>query len=200
MKNGSTLCRVDNIEVAQLVYLLLDNSRISGMLNTIVSKIVLILGRFGPRLQVLEHIRTELRKLGYVPVIFDFDAVAQQTLLQTVTTLAKLSRFIIVDISDAKCAQEEVTAILHEENTAPVILLWQYGTEAWGMATDMTDAIHARLVQVNGEPVFCYSNSADLTKRLDIITQLAEEAADQLRLKMQATRKWWQTQLTKQAK
>jgi len=68
------------------------------------------------------------------------------------------------------------------------------------MATDMTDAIHARLVQVNGEPVFCYSNSADLTKRLDIITQLAEEAADQLRLKMQATRKWWQTQLTKQAK
>ncbi len=37
---------VDNLEVAQFIYLLLNNQRIRQVIDTITSKVVLILGRF----------------------------------------------------------------------------------------------------------------------------------------------------------
>jgi hypothetical protein len=46
---------VDNIEVAQFIYLLMHNQKIRDVIDTITSKVVLILGRFTPkRKQVLE--------------------------------------------------------------------------------------------------------------------------------------------------
>ena len=53
---------VDNIEVAQFVYLLLHNEKIRDVIDTVTSKVVLILGRFTPeRKAVLDAIREELR-------------------------------------------------------------------------------------------------------------------------------------------
>jgi hypothetical protein len=37
---------VDNIEVAQFIYLMLNNQKIRDVIDTITSKVVLILGRF----------------------------------------------------------------------------------------------------------------------------------------------------------
>jgi uncharacterized protein YjbI with pentapeptide repeats len=54
---------VDNLEVAQFIYLLLNNERIRDVINTITSKAVLILGRFTPeRKAVLNAIRKEIRR------------------------------------------------------------------------------------------------------------------------------------------
>jgi hypothetical protein len=54
---------VDNIEVAQFIYLLLHNQKIRDVINTITSKAVLILGRFtDERKAVLDALREELRK------------------------------------------------------------------------------------------------------------------------------------------
>jgi uncharacterized protein YjbI with pentapeptide repeats len=59
---------VDNLEVAQFIYLLLNNQRIRYVINTITSKVVLILGRFTPeRKAVLDALRDELRKQDYLP-------------------------------------------------------------------------------------------------------------------------------------
>jgi hypothetical protein len=56
---------VDNIEVAQFVYLLLHNEKIRDVIDTITSKVVLILGRFtDERKAVLDAIRDKLRELG----------------------------------------------------------------------------------------------------------------------------------------
>ena len=64
---------VDNIEVAQFVYLLLHNEKMRDVIDTITSKVVLILGRFSPeRKMVLDVLRDELRKRNYAPVVFDF--------------------------------------------------------------------------------------------------------------------------------
>jgi len=53
---------VDNIEVAQFVYLLLRNQKIRDVIDTITSKVVLILGRFtDERKAVLDALREELR-------------------------------------------------------------------------------------------------------------------------------------------
>ena len=62
---------VDNIEVAQFVYILLNNPKIRDVIDTIGRKAVLILGRFTPeRKAVLDALREELRKRGYVPILF----------------------------------------------------------------------------------------------------------------------------------
>src|SRR6266487_107129 len=39
---------VDNLEIAQFIYLLLNNQKIRDVIDTITSKVVLILGRFTP--------------------------------------------------------------------------------------------------------------------------------------------------------
>src|SRR6516164_5836377 len=54
---------VDNIEVAQFIYLMLNNQKVRDVIDTITSKAVLILGRFtDERKAVLDALREELRK------------------------------------------------------------------------------------------------------------------------------------------
>jgi hypothetical protein len=62
---------VDDLDVAQFIYLLLSNQRIKNVIDTITSKAVLILGRFTEeRKKVLDAIREELRQRGYAPILF----------------------------------------------------------------------------------------------------------------------------------
>ena len=80
---------VDDIEVAQFVYLLLENPKIRQVINTIGEKAVLILGRFTPeRKLVLDAIRAELRRLGFVPIMFDFERPTSRDFTETIMTLA----------------------------------------------------------------------------------------------------------------
>ena len=68
---------VDNIEVAQFIYLMLNNRKVRNVIDTITSKAVLILGRFtDERKAVLDALREELRKRNYVPILFDFDVAS----------------------------------------------------------------------------------------------------------------------------
>src|SRR5262249_29303463 len=60
---GEPEITVDNIEVAQFIYLLLRNEKIRDVIDTITSKAVLILGRFtDERKAVLDALRGELGK------------------------------------------------------------------------------------------------------------------------------------------
>jgi uncharacterized protein YjbI with pentapeptide repeats len=82
---------VDNLEVAQFIYLLLNNKRVRHVIDTITSKVVLIVGRFTPeREAVLDALREELRRRDYTPVLFDFDKPARKDLTGTVQTLANM--------------------------------------------------------------------------------------------------------------
>src|SRR5262249_55718333 len=94
---------VDNIEVAQFIYLMLHNQKIRDVIDTITSKAVLILGRFtDERKEVLDALRDELRKRGYIPILFDFEKPRGRDTDETITLLARMARFIVADISDAK--------------------------------------------------------------------------------------------------
>jgi len=86
---------VDNLEVAQFLYLLLHNEKICQAIDTITTKAVLILGNFKPeRKAILDAVREELRNLHYLPILFDFDKPSTRNTLETVTLLARLARFI----------------------------------------------------------------------------------------------------------
>src|SRR5262249_4780427 len=106
---------------AQFIYLMLNNQKIRNVIDTITSKIVLILGRFtNERKAVLDALRDELRERDYLPVLFDFDKPASRNTDETITLLARMARFVIADISDAKSVLHELRAIVPELPSVPV--------------------------------------------------------------------------------
>jgi hypothetical protein len=109
---GQPELTVDNLELAQFVYLLLNDRNVSRAIDTITSKVVLILGRFTPqRKLVLDELREELREHSYIPVLFDFDKPASKDLTGTVQTLANMARFVIADLTDPRCVPHELAFI-----------------------------------------------------------------------------------------
>ena len=119
---------VDNIEVAQFIYFLLNNQKVRDVIDTITSKAVLILGRFTQeRKPVLEALREELRQRKYLPILFDFEKPRSRT-DETITLLARMARFVVADISDAKSVLQELRAIvpdLFSVAVQPIILAMQ---------------------------------------------------------------------------
>src|SRR5713226_1613069 len=117
---------VDNLKVAQFIYLLLNNEEIRDAINTLTMKVVLILGRFTKeRKAILDTLRDELRKHNYLPILFDFEKPASRDLTETISILAHLARFIIVDLTDPSSVPHEMATII-QQCIVPVqpILLW----------------------------------------------------------------------------
>ena len=113
--------QVDDLEVAQFIYLLLNNKKVRHVIDALTSKVVLILGRFTEeRKAVLEVIRNELRKRDYLPVLFDFERPVSRDLTETISTLAHMARFVIADITDAKSILQELQRIVPDLPSVPV--------------------------------------------------------------------------------
>ncbi len=108
-----TTITVDDLEVAQFIHLLLNNKKIRDVIDTITSKVVLILGRFtDERKVVLDALRNELRRWNYTPVLFDFEKPISRDFTETVRTLAHLSGFILADLTDPSSIPQELQAIV----------------------------------------------------------------------------------------
>jgi uncharacterized protein YjbI with pentapeptide repeats len=130
----SNTIKIDDLEVAQFIYLLLNNQKIRQVIDTITSKVVLILGRFTEeRKPVLDAIRGELRKHDYIPVLFDFDKPTTKDLHETITTLARMSRFVVADITDAKSIPQELVSIVEQLPSLPVQPILKKGHKPWAM-------------------------------------------------------------------
>jgi hypothetical protein len=117
-----SLILVDSLEVAQFIYLLVNNQKIRHIIDTITSKVVLILGRFTPeRKSVLDAIRDGLRRGGYTPVLFDFEKPSNRDITETVSTLAHMARFVIADLSDPKSIPHELAHVVPLLPSVPII-------------------------------------------------------------------------------
>lgn len=116
----------DNIELAQFLYLIINNSKLRDVIDTITSKVVLILGNFSPeRKSILDKIRDRLRQYDFIPVMFDFEEPSSRNLTETVFTLSNMARFVIADLSSARSIGHELSAIvprLQSVNFYPIIL------------------------------------------------------------------------------
>src|SRR5207248_7932239 len=98
---GQPKITVDNLKIAQFIYLLLNNQEIRDAIDTIAKKAVLILGRFTrERKPLLDALREALRKQNYLPILFDFENPKSRDVTETVRTLAHLARFILADLTD----------------------------------------------------------------------------------------------------
>jgi hypothetical protein len=125
---------VDNIEVAQFIYLMLNNQKIRDVIDTIGKKAVLILGRFTPeRKAVLDALRDELRKRNYLPIVFDFRKPGGRDITETVSLLARMARFVVADITDAKSIPQELGIIVPDLPSVPVQPLLLEGSDEYSM-------------------------------------------------------------------
>ncbi|WAM22597.1 MAG: hypothetical protein OI715_00455 (plasmid) [Candidatus Methanoperedens sp.] len=133
---------VDNLEVAQFIYLLLNNEKIRKVIDAITSKVVLILGRFGEHKTILDAIRSELRNCNYLPVLFDFEKPVSRDITETVRTLAHLSRFIIADITEPRSIPQELQAIVPDLAVPIQPLLLEGSTGEYVMFQDLKKKYH----------------------------------------------------------
>ena len=156
--------------MALVVYLLLNNDRIRHVIDTITSKVVLILGRFTPeRKIVLDAIREELRKRDYLPVLFDFEKPSSRDITETVRTLAHMARFVIADITNAKSIPQELMAIVPNLPSVPVQPLLLASQNEYGMFE------HFRGYPWVMEPVL-YKNQQALLMELELKVIIPAEA------------------------
>ncbi len=170
---------VDNLEVAQFIYLLLDNRRIRQVIDTVTSKVVLILGNFATqRKDILDQLKSKLRFLGYSPVLFDFEGPLARDLTETISTLAHLSRFVVADITDARSIPQELSVIVPNLPSVPVQPIIQSGASEYGMFEHLT-----RYPWVL--PIFKYGSSTHLISSIEsAIIRPAEEAAERQRMRI----------------
>jgi hypothetical protein len=127
---------IDNIEVAQFVYLMLNNQKVRDVIETITSKVVLILGRFtDERKAVLDALREELRRHNYLPILFDFNVPATRDVTETVSLLARMARFIIADLTDPSSIPKELEAIV-PQTAVPVQPLLEGTSRPYSMFRD----------------------------------------------------------------
>lgn len=136
---GDSEVTVDNLKLAQFIYLLLNNAEIRDVIDTITSKVVLILGRFTPeRKAVLDALRADLRKHNYSPILFDFEKPASRNFTATVKTLAHLARFIIADLTAPSSIPHELQAIIPTLKV-PVQPVLQEDRREYAMFPDFAD-------------------------------------------------------------
>jgi hypothetical protein len=172
---GPITITVDNLEVAQFIYLLLNNTHIRHIIDTITTKVVLILGRFtSERKAILDAIRDELRRCNYTPVLFDFEKPSSRNFTETIRTLAHLARFVIADLTDPASIPQELQAIV-PTLAVPVQPVLIEGKREYAMFVDFPKTYHWVL------PVHYYRDQADLLATLkEKIINPAEQKAQEL--------------------
>jgi len=120
--SGETELAIDDLQMAQYLYMLLNNENLRTVIDATTSRVVLILGRFTPpeRKAVLDKIRDTLRNDQYVPILFDFTPSDNRDLTETIQLLASLAKFVIADLTDAKSIPQELSQIVPYFPSLPI--------------------------------------------------------------------------------
>jgi len=127
------LITIGDLEIAQFIYLILNNKKISNLITTMRTKAVLILGSFDNQSKlVLNKIKEVLPKYNLIPIVFDFNPPLEQRDIETVKTLALLSKFVIVDLSKRSGQYFEVSNLVSDVSV-PYVPIAVKGTKPSGM-------------------------------------------------------------------
>jgi uncharacterized protein YjbI with pentapeptide repeats len=152
---------VDNLKVAQFVYVWLNNEEIREVIDTVAKKAVLILGRFPTeRKAIADTLRDALRQHSYSPIMFDLEKPASPSWTETtLRALARLARFIIADLTGFSDLPKELQAIV-PTLVVPVQSLLLAGKEEAALAGDLIKTHHWVL------PVYVYKDQTSLQASL----------------------------------
>ena len=159
-KRNEPEIKIDNIEIAQFIYLLLNNQKLRDVITTLTSKIILILGRFTEeRLKILESIKESLTYEGFVPILFTFEPSPNRDLTETIQLLANISKLVIADISDPKSIPQELSHIIQTIPSLPIQPIIVFGQREYSMFEHWTRYSWVR-------PIFEYRNENHLKNEI----------------------------------
>jgi uncharacterized protein YjbI with pentapeptide repeats len=172
-KEGEPAVTVDDLEVAQFIYLMLNNTKIRNVINTITSKGVLILGRFSDpqRKAVLDGLRQKLREFDLLPMVFDFDRPTDKDYTETVQTLAGMCMFVIADLTSPKSTPLELEATV-KQFKIPYIPIIDISVDPrpFAMLVDLQKSFHWVL------PTLKYESKEDLLDDENLKTYIIDRA------------------------
>jgi uncharacterized protein YjbI with pentapeptide repeats len=120
--------RTHDLRTAQLLSLMLDAAGVRSVIDSVSSKLVLILGSFSPSEKVvLDALRESLQRYGYIAVEFDFERPSERDYAETVLTLVGMSRFVVADFTNAKEVRAEVAQARRQYKRVPIIPIAREG-------------------------------------------------------------------------
>ena len=172
-KEGEPVVTVDDLEVGQFIYLILDNTKIRNVIDTITSKGVLILGRFSDpqRKSVLDGLKEGLRNFDLLPIVFDFDRPTDKDYTETVQTLAGMSMFVIADLTSPKSTPLELEATVKQFKIPYLpIIDTSVDPRPFSMLVDLQKSFHWVL------PTLKYESKEDLLDGENLKTYIIEPA------------------------
>lgn len=104
---------IDHLDLAQFIYLLLNSNGVRSAINSLTTKIVLILGSFASNdMEVLESIKSELRLMDYIPMLYNFEKPSLRNHMETVSTIAHLSNFIAAELTYPQSIPNELRSLI----------------------------------------------------------------------------------------
>jgi uncharacterized protein YjbI with pentapeptide repeats len=161
---GEPVISVDDIKVAQFIYLFLNNEKIRNVIHTLVSKTVLILGCFTtPESKtILDALRSKLREYGLLPIVFNVAGAADKEYMKTIQMLAELSYFVIADVTYLKSSAVELSEMIPDYRV-PFVPICQEGEQELGMTAELRDKYTWILDTVTYGPVDVLINSLRAT-------------------------------------
>ena len=172
-KEGEPFVTVDDLEFGQFIYLILNNTKLRNVINTITFKGVLILGRFSDpqRKSVLDGLRQGLRNFDLLPIVFDFDRPTDKDYTETVQTLAGMSMFVIADLTSSKSTPLELEATV-KQFKIPYIPIIDISVDPrpFAMLVDLQKSFHWVL------PILKYESKEDLLDGENLKTHIIEPA------------------------
>jgi uncharacterized protein YjbI with pentapeptide repeats len=162
----------DSLEIAHFLYILLYNEKLRKLIETVNSKVVLILGSFSPeRKAILSCIKDCIAGFGLVPIIFDWTKPKTQDVNETIMLLAQMASFVVADITEPGSVSQELQLIVPNVHK-PIVPLLLKGRHAYGMFSGLMK--YPWLL-----PICEYDDAADILRLFD--RQLLSEI---LRLKL----------------
>lgn len=173
MEVSGPVMTVDDLEVAQFVYMLVNNANVRRVIDVLTSKVVVLLGRFTPkRKSVLDALRETLRSHGLVPILFDFEKPSDRDFTETVATLAHLARFIIADLTDPRSVPQELQRLVPQLPSVPVQPIIQSEQAPYSMFPDFGAYLSVL-------PLLRYRDAEDLCCRLAVeVIKPAQELSE----------------------
>lgn len=137
-QDGKPEIKVNDLEVAQFIYLFGHSKKIDKVVDTMSSKSVLILGRFsGSHKAILDAISEKLPTISdYIPIIFDVTKPKSRDLTETIRVLAHLSHFVIADMTNAKSIPHELMSFVPFLPSVPVQPIILKGRKTYSMFRD----------------------------------------------------------------
>lgn len=168
VQSSEVLSYVDDLALAQFFYFLNQPDGFGKSLKQLNKRSVLLLGKFKEGgLELLKTVGELLRRRNYIPIVFDFDPSEHSNLIENVTTMAGLSRFVLANLEGGSVPAELARVTSNYRN--PVI--------GW-IHDDKHGAVYAMFKDVaalENVQYFTYTNVLNLESQLDKVIAKAEE-------------------------